>query len=167
MRQVLGPGALGKPRGSGWRWRWEGGLGWGTHVNPWLIHFNVWQNSLQIKKKIYCNLKYQEAYSLIFKKHFSLNIKKRRQINFTTKWKVKQNVSWSQNAWKRWSIENFYSLGDIKALSPTRKKPVDLCSIYSCPKYFMDEVKLRSAEHIFSLHLRYKPTYRRQERTCN
>ena len=42
---------LGKPRGSGWRGRWEGGSGWGTHVNPWLFHFNVWQNSLQIKKK--------------------------------------------------------------------------------------------------------------------
>ena len=28
-----------------------GGSGWGTHVNPWLFHFNVWQNSLQIKKK--------------------------------------------------------------------------------------------------------------------
>ena len=21
--------------------RWEGGLGWGTHVTPWLIHVNV------------------------------------------------------------------------------------------------------------------------------
>ena len=42
MRQTLGPGALGKPRGSGWRGRWEGGSGWGTHVNPWLFHFNVW-----------------------------------------------------------------------------------------------------------------------------
>ena len=51
MRQALGPGALGRPRGSGWRGRWEGGSGWGTHVNPWLFHFNVWQNSLQIKKK--------------------------------------------------------------------------------------------------------------------
>lgn len=44
----------------------------------------------------------------------------------------------------------FYSLGDIKALSLARKKPVDLCSIYGCPKYFTDEVKARSAEHIFS-----------------
>ena len=50
MRQALGPGALGRPRGSGWRGRWEGGSGWGTHVNPWLFHFNVWQNSLQKKK---------------------------------------------------------------------------------------------------------------------
>ena len=41
MRQALGPGALGRPRGMGWRGRWEGGSGWGTHVNPWLIHFNV------------------------------------------------------------------------------------------------------------------------------
>ena len=52
MRQVLGPGAMGKPRGSGWRGRWEGGSGWGTHVNPWLFHFNVWQNPLQKKKLI-------------------------------------------------------------------------------------------------------------------
>ena len=41
MRQVLGPGTLGTPRGIGWRGRWEGGPGWGIHVNPWLIHFNV------------------------------------------------------------------------------------------------------------------------------
>ena len=51
MRQVLRPGALGKPRGSGWRGRWEGGSEWGTHINPWLFHFNVWQNPPQIKKK--------------------------------------------------------------------------------------------------------------------
>ena len=34
MRQVLGPGALGRPRGIGWRGRWEEGSGWGIHVNP-------------------------------------------------------------------------------------------------------------------------------------
>ena len=47
MRQVLGPGALGRPRRIGWRGRWEGGSGWGIHVTPWLIHVNVWQNPLQ------------------------------------------------------------------------------------------------------------------------
>ena len=52
MRQVLGPGALGRPRGSGWRGRWEGGSGLGIHVNPWLIHANVWQNPLQYCKVI-------------------------------------------------------------------------------------------------------------------
>ena len=51
MRQALGPGALGRPGGSGWRGRWEGGMGWGRHVNSRPFHFNVWQNSLQIKKK--------------------------------------------------------------------------------------------------------------------
>ena len=48
--EMLGPGALGKPRGSGWRGRWEGVSGWGIQVNPWLFHFNVWQNPPQIKK---------------------------------------------------------------------------------------------------------------------
>ena len=51
MRQELGPGALGKARGNGWRGRWEWGLGWGKHVNPWLFHLNVWQNPPQIKEK--------------------------------------------------------------------------------------------------------------------
>ena len=51
MRQALGPGALGGPGGSGWRGRWEGGLGWERHVNSRTFHFNVCQNSLQKKKK--------------------------------------------------------------------------------------------------------------------
>ena len=52
MRQVIGPGALGRPRGIGWRGRWEGGSGWGIHVNPWLTHVNVWQKPLQYCKVI-------------------------------------------------------------------------------------------------------------------
>ena len=52
MRQVLRAGALGRPRGMGWRGRREGGSGWGTHVNPWLIHVNVWQKPLQYCKVI-------------------------------------------------------------------------------------------------------------------
>ena len=52
MRQVLGPAALGRPRGIEWRGRWEGGSGWGTHVNPWLIQVNVWQKPLQYCKVI-------------------------------------------------------------------------------------------------------------------
>ena len=52
MRQVFGPGALGRPRGMGWGERQEGGSGWGIHVNPWLIHVNVWQKPLQYCKVI-------------------------------------------------------------------------------------------------------------------
>ena len=49
---VLRAGALGRPSGMGWGGRWEEGSGWGTHVNPWLIHVNVWQKPLQYRKVI-------------------------------------------------------------------------------------------------------------------
>ena len=52
MRQVLRAGTLGRPSGLGWRGRQEGGLGWGTHGNPWLVHVNVWQKTLQYCKVI-------------------------------------------------------------------------------------------------------------------
>ena len=52
MRQVLRAGALGRPRGMGWGGRLEGELGWGTSVNLWLIHVNVWQKPLQYCKVI-------------------------------------------------------------------------------------------------------------------
>ena len=48
MRQALGPGALGGPGGSGWRGRWEGGLGWGRHVNSRTFHFK--KEKKKIKK---------------------------------------------------------------------------------------------------------------------
>ena len=44
VKQITSPGWMhetsartwctGRPRGSGWRGRWEGRSGWGTHVNP-------------------------------------------------------------------------------------------------------------------------------------
>ena len=50
------PLSVGFPRqeywSGGWGGRWEGGSGWGTHVNPWLIHVNVWQKPLQYCKVI-------------------------------------------------------------------------------------------------------------------
>ena len=52
MRQVLRAGALGRPRGMGRGGRQEGGSGWETHVNPWLIHVNIWQKPLQCCKVI-------------------------------------------------------------------------------------------------------------------
>ena len=57
VKQITSPGWMhetsaqgwctGKTQRDGWGGRWEGGSGWGTHVNPWLIHVNVWQNPLQ------------------------------------------------------------------------------------------------------------------------
>ena len=52
MRHVFGPGALGRPRVIRWRGTWEGGSGCGIHVNPWLIHVNIWKNPLQYCKVI-------------------------------------------------------------------------------------------------------------------
>ena len=42
----------GKTHRDGMGGRREGGLGWGTHVNPWLNHGNVWQKPLQYCKVI-------------------------------------------------------------------------------------------------------------------
>ena len=52
MRQALGPGALGRPRGIGWRGRWEGGSGWGTPVNPMAVSFQCMTKFTTIKKII-------------------------------------------------------------------------------------------------------------------
>ena len=68
MRQVLRADALGRPRGMGWGGRWDGGSGWGTHVNPWLIHVNVWQKPLQYCKVISLQL-------------IKINEKKRNTVN--------------------------------------------------------------------------------------
>ena len=48
-------GALGRPRGMVWGRRWEEGSGWGTHIYPWRIHVDIWQNQyniVQLKNKI-------------------------------------------------------------------------------------------------------------------
>ena len=63
MRQVLRPGALGRPRGMGWGRRREEDSGWGTHVDPRLIHVNVWQKPLQ-----YCKIISLQQIKIIFKK---------------------------------------------------------------------------------------------------
>ena len=67
MRQVLGPGALGRSRGIGSRGRWEWGSGWGIHVYPWLIHVNVWQKPLQYCKVISLQLIKKKKKEVYFK----------------------------------------------------------------------------------------------------
>ena len=57
---MLGPGARGRSREMIWGGRWEGGSGLGTHVHPWQIHVNVWQNQYSIVK--------QNQVKIIFKK---------------------------------------------------------------------------------------------------
>ena len=48
---MLEAGAQGRSREMIWCGRWEGGSGLGTHVHPWRIHVNVWQNQYSIVKQ--------------------------------------------------------------------------------------------------------------------
>ena len=75
MRQVLGPGALGRPRG----------MGWGIHVNPWLIHVYVWQKPLQ-----YC-----EVISL---KLIKINEKKKKKNTEVGCQALPQMIIWTQGS---------------------------------------------------------------------
>ena len=62
VKQNTSPGQMQETSAQGWctgkTQRYEmgreagGGSGWGTHVNPWLIHVNVWQKPLQYCKVI-------------------------------------------------------------------------------------------------------------------
>ena len=56
----LRAGALGWPWGMGWGGRREGGSRWGTHVQLWLIHVNVWQKPPQYCNVISLQLKYKK-----------------------------------------------------------------------------------------------------------
>ena len=66
-RQVLRAGALGRPRG----------MGWGTHLNPWLIHVNVWQKPLQYCKVISLQL------TKINEKNKTIKNKKNKILTYT------------------------------------------------------------------------------------
>ena len=92
LKQITSPGWMhetsaqgwctGKTRGIGWRGRWEGGSGWGTHVNPWLIHVNIWQKPLQYCKVISLQLingkknklKKKKEFRILFLNYFELSV---------------------------------------------------------------------------------------------
>ena len=62
VKQITSPGWMHETSAQGWCTgktqrdgmgkEAGGGSGWGTHVNPWLIHVNVWQKPLQYCKVI-------------------------------------------------------------------------------------------------------------------
>ena len=49
--RMLGAGAWGRSRETIQGGRWERGSGLGTHVHPWLIPVNVWQNQYSTVKQ--------------------------------------------------------------------------------------------------------------------
>ena len=62
----------------GWGGRREGGSGWGTHVNPRLIHVNAWQKPLQ-----YCKVISFQLIKINEKKNKTLPKKKAILTNIT------------------------------------------------------------------------------------
>ena len=61
-----------------WGGRWEGGSRLGTHVHPWQIHVNVWQNlysivkqnKVKIKKKRYLKILHIQGVNYIRENNF-------------------------------------------------------------------------------------------------
>ena len=108
MRQVLRPGALGRPRGIAWKGRQEGGSGWGTHVTPRLIHVNVWQKPLQ-----YCKV-------------ISLQLIKKRRRRTSTEWRSEgEGREQEEKLWERQFSCAFLSILLLSLLPPL---PVLPCS---------------------------------------
>ena len=56
-----------------WEGRWEGDSGLGTHVHPWRIHVDVWQNQYSIVKQNKVKIKIKKKFKGI--KQFILNQK--------------------------------------------------------------------------------------------
>ena len=111
MKQVLGAGALGRPRGMWWGGRQEGGLEWGIHVNPWLIHENVWQKLLQ-----YCKVISLKLIKINLKKKKKRKVKSLSRVQlFVTPWTVAYqaplSVGFSRQEY--WSRLPFPSPGDL------------------------------------------------------
>ena len=81
---MLRAGALGRPKEIGWGGRWEEGSGWGKHVNPWLIHVNVWQKQLQYCKVISLQLiKINEKNNLLYYEvNESLSLNNKTECDF-------------------------------------------------------------------------------------
>ena len=52
MRQALGPGALGRPRGSGWKREVGGGIGMGNTCKPMADSFQCMTKFTTNKKKL-------------------------------------------------------------------------------------------------------------------
>ena len=83
-------GALGRPRGMGWGGKREGGLGWGTHVNPWLIRVNVCQ------KPQYCKVISLQLIK-INEKTTTITTKTVWYLKWTNKWKIINNLRYADD----------------------------------------------------------------------
>ena len=93
---MLGPGALGRPRGMVWGGRREEGSGWGTLVYLWQIHFDIWQNQYNIAK-----------------------FKKKKLIS----WHLFPSLhgKWMGKQWKQWQTSIWGAQKSLQMVTPARK----------------------------------------------
>ena len=97
MKQITSPGWMhetsartwctGKTQRDGVGREAGGGSGWGTHVNPCLIHVNVWQKPLQYCKVISLQL-------------IKINGKKIKLCKRKNKTKQKNKIKWMSDKWQ-------------------------------------------------------------------
>ena len=129
MRQVLRAGALGRPRGMQWGGRRERGSGWGTHVNPRLIHVNVWQKPLQ-----YCKVISLQLIKINEKIYIYINSLKAQsfhtpQVNFSLTLHVEGKCSASG------SHSRTHGDGHFPTWTPGRERGgKDICPLFLCPE---------------------------------
>ena len=71
-----------------WGGWWEGGSCLGTHVHPWWLHVNVWQNQYSIVK--------QNKVKIKIKKKKESKRKAQRIVDSITKWLKDSNRQFSK-----------------------------------------------------------------------
>ena len=74
---VMQVSAWGWSREMIWGGRWDGGSGLGTHVHPWWIHVDVWQNQYSIVKQNKVKIKIKIKRSRLFSSFRDRNCKYR------------------------------------------------------------------------------------------
>ena len=98
---------------------WEGGSGWGTHVNPWLIRVKVWQKPLQCCKVI----------TLQLIKINGEKKKKRKQVSILKEFRRELQVSYPRVYRLQHNCDDGDAGGDHKYHS--RHLPLTTCSVMS------------------------------------
>ena len=108
VKQVTSPGWMHETSAQGWCTgktqrdgvgrEAGGGSGWGTHVNPWLIHVNVWQKPLQYCKVISLRL---------------IKKKKKKKDQLKTQEEKHQSVQCKEQSFSKWTLRRGWYPGSL------------------------------------------------------
>ena len=139
VKQITSPGWMHETSAQGWctgktrrdgmgREAGRGGLGWGTDVNPWLIHVSVWQKPLQ-----YCKIISLQLIKINEKKRDFSQIEwnkspSSQSYGFSSShvwmWELDHKESWVPENWCFWTLvlektlESPLDCKEIKPINP-------------------------------------------------